>query len=397
MGTDHNPTPPFHFHHRHMGATSSPSPLRPALALTRSFITHSTPRVFTHTNTVAMEEEVAALVIDNGSGMCKAGFAGDDAPRAVFPSIVGRPRHHGIMIGMGQKDSYVGDEAQSKRGILTLKYPIEHGIVTNWEDMEKIWHHTFHNELRVAPEEHGVLLTEAPLNPKQNREKMTQIMFETFNVPQMYVQIQAVLSLYASGRTTGMVLDCGDGVSHCVPIYEGFSLPHAIMRIDLAGRDITDHLKKILTERGYSFTSSELEKEYELPDGNVIKIGNERFRAPEVLFQPAMIGMEQEGVHEATFHSIMKCDVDIRKDLYSNIVLSGGTTMYPGIQERLQKEITNMAPSSVKVKVIAPPERKYSVWIGGSILASLTTFQQMWIGKDEYEESGPSIVHRKCF
>merc|ERR1712168_1071955 len=141
------------------------------------------------------DEDTAALVVDNGSGICKAGFAGDDAPRAVFPSIVGRPRHQGVMVGMGQKDSYVGDEAQSKRGILTLKYPIEHGIVTIWDDMEKIWHHTFYNELRVAPEEHPVLLTEAPFNP-----------------PAMYVAIQAVLSLYASGRTTGIVLDSGDGV-----------------------------------------------------------------------------------------------------------------------------------------------------------------------------------------
>ncbi|KAI0043944.1 actin 2 [Auriscalpium vulgare] len=368
----------------------------------------------------------AAIVIDNGSSMFKAGFAGDDNPRALFPSIVSRHRQHGILPGW--KPHYVGDEAQAKRGILVLKYPIEHGIVANWHDMEIIWHHAFQDGLRVAPEEHPVLLTEAPLNPEADREKMAQVMFETFNVPAIRVNGPGVLSLYASGRTTGIVLESGFGVSHIIPVHEGFSLPHAIGRLDLAGAGITDLLEKNLTERGYQFTtgaerelvrdikeqlcyvaldfeqelqtaanSPDLEKSYELPDERVITIGNERFRAPEALFRPSFFGLESPGIHETMQNSILECDVGIRRELYGNIVLSGGTTMFPGIRDRMKKELTALAPANMRVTVVAPPERKYSVWIGGSILASLGTFRHLWFTKEEYAESGPGIVHRKCF
>jgi actin len=195
------------------------------------------------------DNEIKSIIIDSGSSMCRAGFSVDNSPRSIFPTVIGRQRHLNCNYSF-QKSSYVGYEAQNLKEILTLKYPIEQGIVTNWEDMGKILHHTFFSELRVAPENHSIFLTETPLNPKDNREKMTQIMFETFNTPSMYVAIQAALSLYASGRTTGIVMDSGDCISHAVPVYEGYALQHNVLRVDLAGRDLTDYLMKILIESG---------------------------------------------------------------------------------------------------------------------------------------------------
>ncbi|CAF1455917.1 unnamed protein product, partial [Didymodactylos carnosus] len=358
--------------------------------------------------------------------LVKAGFAGDDHPRCIFPSIVGRPRQQGVMI-CTQKDVYIGDEAQKKRGILSLQYPIEHGIVKSWDDMILIWQHTYSNELRIAPEDHPVLLTEAPLNPKSNREKMTEIMFETFHVPAMYVAVQAVLSLYASGRTTGLVCDSGDGVTHCVPIYEGYSLPHAIYRLSIAGRDLTEYLVKLLMENGYCFVSSaekeivrdikekccyvsqnfpadmmlkpseQQETSYQLPDGQILRLGDERFRCPEALFQPVYLGLEAPGIHDIIFNTIQKCDMDIRRDLYLNQVLSGGSTLFRGLGERLLLEMKRMVMDDIKIKISQPKERRFSVWMGGSILASLEAFEPMWILKPEYDEYGATIVHRKCY
>uniref|UniRef100_M1CUA9 Actin n=1 Tax=Solanum tuberosum TaxID=4113 RepID=M1CUA9_SOLTU len=351
--------------------------------------------------------DIQTVVIDNGTAQSKAGFAGDDAPKTVFESIVGRPRHTGVMLGMGQKDAYVGNEARRNRGILTLKYPIEHGMVRNWDHMEKIWHHIFYSELRVAPDEHPVLLTEVPFNPKVNREKMTEIMFEKFNIPSMYVAIQAVLSLFANGRLTGIVLNSGDGSTHMVPIYEGHALPHAISCLGIGGRDLTYYLweliregfacnvaieeniiwrmKETITYVALDFEQeiekaknrSSVDKGFELPDGQLFYIGAGSFQCPEVLFQPSLVGKGPTGIHEKVYNSIMKSDVDIRKDLFANIVLSGGSTMFPGLAERMSKDITALAPRGMKIEVIAPPERKYSTWIGGSILASLNTFKRV--------------------
>merc|ERR1712159_300136 len=375
-----------------------------------------------------LDEEAEALVVDNGSGTIKAGFAGEDAPKVMFSTTVGYTKHKSTVVGMGDKECFVGAEAQEKHGTLILKKPIEKGIITNWEDMEHVWHHTFFQELRVNPADDigCVLLTEAPLNSKENRERTIQVMFESFNVPAAFIAMQSVLALYASGRTTGVVVDAGDGVSHTVPIYEGYAMPHSIQRMDLAGKDLTKYLVKILQEKEINLsTSAEMEsarrmkeqlctvamdfdlemtsfdehnfKDFTLPDGHTIGIGDQLIRAPELLFNPKLDGLDQPGIHELIRECVTQCDMDVRKELYQSILLAGGTTLFQGFQNRLATEVQRFAPEQVRAKVMAPNERMFSGWIGGSILGSLTTFRQMWIGAAEYHEHGAQVLHRKCF
>mmetsp|Transcript_465 Transcript_465/g.475 ORF Transcript_465/g.475 Transcript_465/m.475 type:complete len:384 (+) Transcript_465:89-1240(+) len=365
------------------------------------------------------------VVIDNGTGVLKAGFAGADKPRVVFRSYVGRTKHLRMMPGGALEggDVFIGTKADEHRGALRLAYPMEHGVIKNWGDMERIWSHVYSRDnLNVASEEHAVLLTEAPLNPHTNREKAAEIFFEGFNVPAIYCAPQAILSLYASGRTTGVVLDSGDGVTHAVPVYEGFALPHAIVRMDLAGRDVTQHLQLLLRRAGHNFTTSadleivrqiketccfvafnpakeethqaQQKTQYQLPDGSFVELGPETFRAPEILFHPDLLGNEYKGVHDCLVKSIMKADLDLRRVLFSQIVLSGGSTQFAGFGDRMLNEVRKhpLSPKDTKIRIAAPPERLYSTWIGGSILASLSTFKSMWVSKESYLEQGASVL-----
>ena len=372
-----------------------------------------------------MENEFPTVVIDNGSFQIKAGFSPNKIPSAVFPTVVGRLRRIQMMVGMRVKNIFVGEDAISNKSILTLKIPIENGIATNWDDMEKIWHHTFYDRLKVAPEEANIFCTEKMMGPKANRERMTQIMFETFNVSKFFVSMQCSLALFSNGKITSFVIDSGEGTTYCVPIYDGYWIPHAVRRIDIGGSDLTENLMKLLSNSGLDFfdlktrelvrrikerncyvaldfekekekQKSSVEKRIELPDGKIIKIDQQRFECIEALFRPELMGFFSSGLSQRLYHSILSLDIDIRASLFENIYLSGGNTLLDGFKERLEKDLSSIQ-SKYKVKVNAPPERRYSSWIGASIISSFSSFQHYFISKEEYDDSGPSLVHRKCY
>lgn len=335
------------------------------------------------------------------------------------------------------KDIMCGDEAAQVRSMLQISYPMENGIIKNWEDMEHLWDYAFYERMKIPTEGQKVLLTEPPMNPLKNREKMCDLMFEKYNFGGVYVAIQAVLALYAQGLSSGVVVDSGDGVTHIVPVYESVVLNHLTRRLDVAGRDVTRYLIKLLLRRGYAFNrtadfetvrqikeklsyvsydlnfdlklaqdTTTLVEDYELPDGRVIKVSSERFEAPECLFQPGLVDIEQPGVGECLFNTIQSADVDIRSTLFKSIVLSGGSSMYPGLPSRLEKELKQQwftkvlhgDPSRLdkfKVKIEDPPRRKHMVFIGGAVLANIMANKDhMWISKQEWEEQGPRILEK---
>lgn len=382
------------------------------------------------------------IVCDNGTGFVKVGFAKDNFPQHIFPSMIGRPLmrfEEEFSDGVELKDVMVGDECSQHRSMLDVSYPLVNGQVKDWDGMKHLWDYTFHERLQVDTTEHKILLTEPPMNPLNNRVQMCQFMFETYDFPAVQVSLQARLVLYAQGLFNGVVLDAGDGVSHVVPVYDGVT-PVEPARLNVAGRHMTQNLIKLLQVRGYSFNRSadmatvqllkekycyigydlEIEKklalettvllcEHKLPDGLVVKMDRERYEAPEILFNPALTGeCEDPGIHRMLFDLIQKkAAMDIRTTLWKHVVLSGGSTMYPGLPSRLEKELRSCYLTDVaggdekrlakfKLKIEDPPRRKHMVFLGGSFLAdAMRTRAAFWISKAEWEEHGARILEQK--
>ncbi|XP_060239225.1 uncharacterized protein LOC132653801 [Meriones unguiculatus] len=367
------------------------------------------------------------VICDYGSGSSKVGFAGTEAPLAVFPTILGKLKYDNLLVGLEKEDWFIGGEAQNNLLHLNLYYPITRGTITNWDNMEKIWHHSFYSVLRIAPDQHPIMITEPPLNKKDVKWRMTQILFETFNIPALFLANQGVLSLYATGRTSGTAIESGEGMTYLVPIINGYPLELSTTRMEVAGFDLTQHLMKLLSNNGkFSVTTAEqvyirelkekhcyvaldydmevaktshpsYQKKLQLPDGKEIILGQEAFMCSEGLFNSSLLGMSNQGIHMLARQTITSCDNSHWKTLFSHITLSGGTGSFSGLRLRLQGELSKLAPPDINVKVVASPYAKYSAWIGGSILCSLPVFEDMWVRSQEYKEIGPAVMFRRSF
>ena len=365
------------------------------------------------------------IIIDTGTGYCKSGFSTDEYPSSIISCLVGRPRYASGRVGFDKQKFFIGSEAAAISGVLNINNPISEGVVNNWDDFEKMLGFIFSSELKVDPSDYNVLLTETPMNPKENKEKLAQIMFENFNVQGLYIALESLLPLFSVGKDTGISVDIGDGISTFVPVYYGYSLPHAIIRSNLGGRILTEYMNILLKNKENNNFSTMAEKEiikdikekvcyisndnylneiktiqnfwYELPDGHKIELKEERIKCPEVLFTPSIINKEENNISQNCYEAIERCDNDIKKEIYNCIILSGGSSMFQGLEERFYKEIKYLTNNEMKneVKIEAGNDKKYGVWTGGAVL-TMSGFELKRITKAEYEESGDLIVHKKC-
>lgn len=358
------------------------------------------------------------IVIDLGSGFIKAGLAGEDSPRVVFPSVIGTSRDDLVTETMGlNKNNYIGNDAIAKRSVLYLRYPIIQGIINNWDDFELIITHIF-SELRLFTDNQSILLTRSPMNSKQNQQRMIEILFNKFNVSAVSIVNTGVLSLYSAYLETGLSIDSGEGVTYIVPVYRGSAISNAIVKLEFAGGNITNYLMNYLKQQGIRllkeiveevkqdlcyvaldfnkemWTPSKPPKSFYLSDGPPINLEKERFRAPEAMFQPNLIGIQSAGIHKAAYDSIMKCEDRMRSEISSGIVLTGGNTMFPGFTERMQMELSRLGISN-EIEIVESVNRKYGTWLGGAIFASMSNYPQKAITRNEWDQYGQSILERK--
>ncbi|KAK8860398.1 hypothetical protein M9Y10_012062 [Tritrichomonas musculus] len=375
--------------------------------------------------------EVSTVVIDNGSSMIKAGMSGYERPSILIPSIVARPKNPNVQTDiLAPKEVYIGSDALKNDGqvSLNISHPIKDRKITSTEDLEKIWGYIFNDKLKVKPEEHPVIITEPPLTPESTRMESMQIMFETFNAAAYYTSCPEVFTLFSAGLTSGIAIDSGETLTDVLPVFECYPMYHVFSRLPIGGYQIDTYLKRLLLQSGIEIPDkkemeilrdikeklcyvtsdleeeqqkyehvNEIEKTYQMPDGPEVHIGAQRFRSVEPLFDPRLIQIQSESLPQMIYETINKCG-DLKQEMYKKIVLSGGTSLFPGLKERLQKDLTKLVSSNnTKINVIGNENRNNAAWFGGSILASQSSFSMMWITKDEYHDVGQQILNLKCF
>ena len=373
-----------------------------------------------------MSDYSVHIVIDNGESTIKAGFNGENAPRVAIPTVIGNSKNNLINILEENEKFYVGNEALLNSSCLNLDYPIKNSKL-NAAQMEKIWSHVFYNELKVKPENHNVFITESLFNSNKERQEIAEVMFEKFSIFNIHIEPQPVMTLYSTTKTSGLIVESGEGMTQIVPIFEGYLVKNGIKSNNLAGSMVTKKFLKSLESKlkphnlsnpvliakkiKEKYSKVDLDEKdrskgnqrdksesFQLPDGNFIEIKNEIFDVPEILFKPENFDLDLKPIQQMIFDSIQEVDVNLRNSFLSNIVLGGGNTMITNFPERLKNELNKIykfPDDKNSIKINAQNERLYSAWIGASVVCSISNFQQMWISKNDYEEEGANIINKK--